>query len=80
MVEKGMRKMIGTSIGGIYETPLDAAKFAESMGLEAITCHTPVEISNSIQKALARIEETKKPFVIEALVDEHEIPPTMGRQ
>ncbi|VDH01125.1 Acetolactate synthase large subunit [Lysinibacillus sphaericus] len=80
MVEKGMRKMIGTSIGGIYETPLDATKFAESMGLEAITCHTPVEISNSIQKALARIEETKKPFVIEALVDEHEIPPTMGRQ
>lgn len=80
MVEKGMRKMIGTSIGGIYETPLDAVKFAESMGLEAITCHTPVEISNSIQKALARIEETKKPFVIEALVDEHEIPPTMGRQ
>ncbi|MCM3756349.1 thiamine pyrophosphate-binding protein [Sporosarcina aquimarina] len=80
MVEKGMRKMIGTSIGGIYETPLDATKFAESMGLEAITCQTPVEISNSIQKALSRIQETKKPFVIEALVDEHEIPPTMGRQ
>ena len=35
MVEKGMQKMIGTSIGGIYETPLDAAKFAESMGLTA---------------------------------------------
>lgn len=80
MVEKGMRKMIGTSIGGIYETPLDATKFAESMGLEAITCHTPVEVSNSIQEALARIQETNKPFVIEALVDEHEIPPTMGRQ
>ncbi|WP_025785927.1 thiamine pyrophosphate-binding protein [Sporosarcina sp. D27] len=80
MVEKGMRKMIGTSIGGIYETPLEASKFAESMGLEAITCHTPVEVCNSIQKALTRIQETKKPFVIEALVDEHEIPPTMGRQ
>lgn len=80
MVEKGMRKMIGTSIGGIYETPLDASKFAESMGLEAITCHTPVEVSNSIQEALERIQETNKPFVIEALVDEHEIPPTMGRQ
>ncbi|WP_039042200.1 thiamine pyrophosphate-binding protein [Sporosarcina sp. ZBG7A] len=80
MVEKGMRKMIGTSIGGIYETPLDVTKFAESMGLEAITCHTPVEVSNSIQEALARIQETNKPFVIEALVDEHEIPPTMGRQ
>lgn len=80
MVEKGMWKMIGTSIGGIYETPLDVTKFAESMGLEAITCHTPVEVSTSIQEALARIQETNKPFVIEALVDEHEIPPTMGRQ
>lgn len=80
MVEKGMRKMIGTSIGGIYETPLDAAKFAQSMGLEAVTCHTPVEISEEIKKALQRIQETNKPFVIEALVDEHEIPPTMGRQ
>ncbi|MGN7407906.1 thiamine pyrophosphate-binding protein [Sporosarcina sp. SAFN-010] len=80
MVEKGMRKMIGTSIGGIYETPLDVTKFAESMGLEAITCHNPVEVSTSIQEALARIQETNKPFVIEALVDEHEIPPTMGRQ
>ncbi|REB08782.1 thiamine pyrophosphate-binding protein [Sporosarcina sp. BI001-red] len=80
MVEKGMRKMIGTSIGGIYETPLNATMFAESMGLEAITCHTPVEVSLSIEKALTRIQETNKPFVIEALVDEHEIPPTMGRQ
>ncbi|MGG0644116.1 thiamine pyrophosphate-binding protein [Sporosarcina gallistercoris] len=80
MVEKGMRKMIGTSIGGIYETPLDAAKFAQSMGLEAVTCHTPTEISEEIKKALQRIQETNKPFVIEALVDEHEIPPTMGRQ
>ncbi|MBD7909053.1 thiamine pyrophosphate-binding protein [Sporosarcina gallistercoris] len=80
MVEKGMRKMIGTSIGGIYETPLDTTKFAESMGLEAITCSTPTEISQSIKHALVRIQETNKPFVIEALVDEHEIPPTMGRQ
>lgn len=80
MVEKGMRKMIGTSIGGIYETPLDTAKFAESMGLEAITCTTPTEITQSIHQALIRIQETNKPFVIEALVDEHEIPPTMGRQ
>lgn len=80
MVEKGMRKMIGTSIGGTYDTPLDAAKFAQSMGLEANTCTTPVEMVESIQKALVRIQETNKPYVIEALVDEHEIPPTMGRQ
>ncbi|QUW21407.1 thiamine pyrophosphate-binding protein [Sporosarcina sp. Marseille-Q4063] len=80
MVEKGMQKMIGTSIGGIYETPLDAAKFAESMGLEAYTCYNPNDLVDSIEEALHKIEETNKPILIEAIVDEHEIPPTMGRQ
>lgn len=80
MVEKGMRKMIGTSIGGIYETPLDAKLFAESMGATAFTCLTPFELSSRIEEALQLIKETDKPIVIEALVDENEIPPTMGRQ
>ena len=80
MVEKGMQKMIGTSIGGVYETPLDVTRFAESMGLEAYTCHTPYDLTEKIKEALHRIEETNKPIVIEALVDENEIPPTMGRQ
>ncbi|WP_252504924.1 thiamine pyrophosphate-binding protein [Sporosarcina sp. Marseille-Q4943] len=80
MVEKGMRKMIGTSIGGIYETPMDAAKFAQSMGLSAYTCHNPFELSDRIVEALRLTKETNKPIVIEALVDENEIPPTMGRQ
>ncbi|MCM3744054.1 thiamine pyrophosphate-binding protein [Sporosarcina luteola] len=80
MVEKGMRKMIGTSIGGIYETPLDAKLFAESMGAQAFTCLTPHELSYRIEEALQLIKETNKPIVIEALVDENEIPPTMGRQ
>ena len=80
MVEKGMQKMIGTSIGGIYETPLDVAKFAESMGLTATTCHTPYDLTEAIKEALHMIKETNKPIVIEALVLENEIPPTMGRQ
>lgn len=80
MVEKGMQKMIGTSIGGVYETPLDVKRFAESMGLEAFTCHKPSDFADKIKEALHKIEETNKPIVIEALVDEHEIPPTMGRQ
>ncbi|MBO0603409.1 thiamine pyrophosphate-binding protein [Sporosarcina sp. E16_3] len=80
MVEKGMQKMIGTSIGGIYETPLDVAKFAESMGLTATTCHNPYDLTGAIKEALQLIKETNKPFVIEALVLENEIPPTMGRQ
>ncbi|QTD40912.1 thiamine pyrophosphate-binding protein [Sporosarcina sp. Te-1] len=80
MVEKGMRKMIGTSIGGIYETPMNAACFAESMGLEGYTCRDPFELSKRIEEALTRIKETNKPIVLEVLVDEDEIPPTMGRQ
>ncbi|MCZ2258590.1 thiamine pyrophosphate-binding protein [Sporosarcina sp. G11-34] len=80
MVEKGMQKMIGTSIGGIYETPLDATKFAESMGLEAYTCYNPNDLVEMINKALIKIEKTNKPILIEAIVDENEIPPTMGRQ
>ncbi|KAB2336680.1 thiamine pyrophosphate-binding protein [Cytobacillus depressus] len=80
MVEKGMRKMIGTSIGGIYETPLDVALFAESMGLQAFTCHDPYDLSDRIKEALHMLKETNKPIVIEVLVDENEIPPTMGRQ
>ena len=80
MVEKGMQKMIGTSIGGIYETPLDVARFAESMGLTATTCHNPYDVADAIKEALHMIKETNKPIVIEALVLENEIPPTMGRQ
>ncbi|MBO1914964.1 hypothetical protein J4G37_60330, partial [Microvirga sp. 3-52] len=80
MVEKGMQKMIGTSIGGIYETPLDATKFAESMGLEAHTCYNPKDLVDLIKEALHKINETNKPILIEAIVDENEIPPTMGRQ
>ncbi|MFJ7970256.1 thiamine pyrophosphate-binding protein [Psychrobacillus sp. NPDC096389] len=80
MVEKGMQKMIGSSIGGVYETPLDAKRFAESMGLEAYTCHNPFDLTEKIKEALHKIEQTNKPIVIEALVDEQEIPPTMGRQ
>ncbi|WP_144512834.1 thiamine pyrophosphate-binding protein [Bacillus sp. FJAT-22090] len=80
MVEKGMQKMIGTSIGGVYETPLDVTRFAESMGLEAYTCYNPFDLTDRIKEALHTIKETNKPIVIEVLVDENEIPPTMGRQ
>ena len=80
MVEKGMQKMIGSSIGGIYDTPLDVKRFAESMGLEAFTCLTPYELIDNIKESLHKIDKTNKPMVIEVLVDENEIPPTMGRQ
>ncbi|WP_419961175.1 thiamine pyrophosphate-binding protein [Psychrobacillus sp. BM2] len=80
MVEKGMQKMIGTSIGGVYKTPLNVRLFAESMGLEAYTCHNSFDLTDRIKETLLKIQETNKPIVIEVLVDENEIPPTMGRQ
>ncbi|WP_102335539.1 thiamine pyrophosphate-binding protein [Salimicrobium jeotgali] len=80
MVEKGMRKMIGTSIGGVYDTPLDGAAFARSMGLEAHTCYNKKEVEEAIRISLQTIKETNKPVVIDAIVDGNEIPPTMGRQ
>ena len=50
------------------------------MGLEAYTCYNPNDLVDMIHKALHKIEKTNKPILIEAIVDENEIPPTMGRQ
>lgn len=80
MVEKGMKKMIGKSIGAIYETPLNVALFAESMGLQAFKCFNPIELKEAIFQALSIIEKTNLPVVVEIIVDPEEIPPTMGRQ
>lgn len=80
MVEKGMRKMNGKSIGAVYETPLNVSMFAQSMGLKAFKCLNPIDLEDSIHEALDLIEKHKKPVVIEVIVDRDEIPPTMGRQ
>jgi acetolactate synthase I/II/III large subunit len=80
MVEKGMRKMNGKSIGAVYETPLNVAMFAQSMGLEAFRCQNPIELKEAIDQSLSIIKETHLPVVIEVIVDKDEIPPTMGRQ
>ncbi|QKS70490.1 thiamine pyrophosphate-binding protein [Paenalkalicoccus suaedae] len=80
MVEKGMRKMIGKSIGAVYDAPLDASLFAKSMGLTSYKTRSKDELSHAISEALAHIAATNKPAVVEVLVDENETPPTMGRQ
>ncbi|MFB4168401.1 thiamine pyrophosphate-binding protein [Virgibacillus sp. JSM 102003] len=80
MVEKGMKKMTGSSTGGVYETPLDAALFAQSMGLQAYTCQNSFDLTDQVKQALHTTKETKKPVVVEVLVDQNETPPTMGRQ
>lgn len=80
MVEKGMRKMIGKSIGAVFETPLDVAAFAESMGLQSFKCFNPNDLQIALHQALQTITDTNKPVVVEVIVDGEEIPPTMGRQ
>jgi acetolactate synthase I/II/III large subunit len=80
MVEKGMRKMNGKSIGAVYDTPLNVALFAQSMGLKSFQCFTPTDLEDAIDQSLLMIEKTRLPVVIEVLVDKDEIPPTMGRQ
>ncbi|WP_226683177.1 thiamine pyrophosphate-binding protein [Sutcliffiella horikoshii] len=80
MVEKGMKKMNGKSIGAIYNSPLDIAAFANSMGLDSYKCYNPLDLKNAIVLGLTTLETKKTPFVIEVIVDPDEIPPTMGRQ
>lgn len=80
MVEKGMKKMIGKSIGAIYDTPLDASLFANSMGLQSFKCFNPHQLEDSISQALQIISDKNEPVLIEVMVDQDEIPPTMGRQ
>ncbi|MBP0726104.1 thiamine pyrophosphate-binding protein [Bacillus sp. RG28] len=80
MVEKGMRKMIGKSIGAVYDTPLDVSLFAQSMGLESYKCFNPLDLKDALIHSLELIEKTKKPVVVEVIVDPNEIPPTMRRQ
>lgn len=80
MVEKGMKKMNGKSIGAIYNSPLDVAAFANSMGLDSYKCYNPLDLKNAIVLGLMTVETKKTPFVIEVIVDPDEIPPTMGRQ
>ncbi|MBD8068680.1 thiamine pyrophosphate-binding protein [Bacillus sp. PS06] len=80
MVEKGMKKMNGKSIGAIYETPLNVSLFAQSMGLQAYRSNNPIELKEAIFKALQHTQDTNQPAVVEVIVDPEEIPPTMGRQ
>ncbi|WP_458414688.1 thiamine pyrophosphate-binding protein [Schinkia sp. CFF1] len=80
MVEKGMKKMNGKSVGAIYDSPLDVTLFAQSMGIHSLKCFNPFDLEDALHSSFDIIKETKKPVVIEVMVDPNEIPPTMGRQ
>lgn len=75
MVHKGMKYNVGHTVGTVYKTPLNASLFGQSFGASAFRCYNEADIKNAIQYAL----EKRSPTVVEVMVDEDEIPPTLKR-
>jgi acetolactate synthase-1/2/3 large subunit len=75
MVNKGMAAHLGRAVGTVYETPLNAALFGESIGALSFRCKNEEEL----QQAVAHALESKQATVIDVIVDPFEIPPTMKR-
>ncbi|WP_339249374.1 thiamine pyrophosphate-binding protein [Paenibacillus sp. FSL P2-0136] len=75
MALKGMEKTTGRIDGTIFEVPMDAVKFAESLGAAGFRCETQEEFAAAIREAVA----LNKAVVIELLTDRDEMPPTAHR-
>ncbi|PQP82422.1 hypothetical protein C0Q44_13345 [Paenibacillus sp. PCH8] len=75
MALKGMEKTTGRIDGTLFEVPMDAAKFAESLGAIAFRAETHAEFTSALKKAQTLEQVT----VIELLTDRDEIPPTAHR-
>ncbi|WP_405131846.1 thiamine pyrophosphate-binding protein [Paenibacillus sp. FSL H8-0317] len=75
MALKGMKKTTGRIDGTLFEVPMDAAKFAESLGAVAFRAETHEEFSSALSTAQTLNQVT----VIELLTDRDEIPPTAHR-
>ncbi len=75
MALKGMEKTTGRIDGTIYEVPMDAVKFAESLGATGYKCETAEEFETAIKDAVA----INRVAVIELLTDRDEVPPTAHR-
>ncbi|WP_081393084.1 thiamine pyrophosphate-binding protein [Paenibacillus odorifer] len=75
MALKGMEKTTGRIDGTIYEVPMDAVKFAESLGATGYKCETAEEFKTAIKDAVA----INRVAVIELLTDRDEVPPTAHR-
>lgn len=75
MALKGMEKTTGRIDGTIFEVPMDAVKFAESLGATGYRCETAEEFATAIQDAVA----LNRVAVIELLTDRDEVPPTAHR-
>ncbi|OMF16887.1 hypothetical protein BK131_02525 [Paenibacillus amylolyticus] len=75
MALKGMEKTTGRIDGTLFEIPMDAAKFAESLGAVAFRAETLAEFSSALNTA----QTLNQVAVIELLTDRDEIPPTAHR-
>ena len=75
MALKGMEKTTGRIDGTLFEVPMDAVKFAESLGAAGFRCETADEFASAISEAVA----LNRVAVIELLTDRDEMPPTAHR-
>ncbi|MEO2204401.1 thiamine pyrophosphate-binding protein [Paenibacillus pabuli] len=75
MALKGMQKTTGRIDGTLFEVPMDASKFAESLGAAAFRAETHAEFTAALKAA----QELNQVAVIELLTDRDEIPPTAHR-
>lgn len=75
MALKGMQKTTGRIDGTLFEVPMDAVKFGESLGAIGYRCETMDQFESAITDAV----EQNKVAVIELLTDRDEIPPTAHR-
>ncbi|MEK5446962.1 thiamine pyrophosphate-binding protein [Paenibacillus sp. FSL R7-0331] len=75
MALKGMEKTTGRIDGTLFEVPMDAAKFGESLGAVGYKCETAEQFAAAIDDAVA----SGKVAVIELLTDRDEMPPTAHR-
>nr|WP_281365807.1 thiamine pyrophosphate-binding protein [Paenibacillus phytohabitans] len=75
MALKGMEKTTGRIDGTIFEVPMDAVKFAESLGATGFRAETQEEFASAISQAV----ELNRVAVIELLTDRDEMPPTAHR-
>ncbi|MBM7634380.1 thiamine pyrophosphate-binding protein [Geomicrobium sediminis] len=76
MVDKGMKNLIGRSVGSTFKKDMNIADFAISLGCHGHRCYTEDDVAQATKAALT---EASTPTVIELMVRQDEVPPTQLR-
>jgi len=76
MVDKGMSQNVGKAVGTIFKNELDIKKYSEAMGALSFKCWTIEELHIALKEAL---NNDTGPTVVEVMVDQEELPPTLLR-